>query len=260
MLPVVTIALAIGLGTGSFFGATDAGATSRLSTVATGQFAKTARPTRLTGSKASSTRAAVTDDLAYDLAEANGKVVAVGKAAYYGSAFGKHLVAPVVALVSTPDHKGYWLIGADASVHPFGDARNEGGAGGKLRRDPVVAAAATPDGRGYWLVTSRGQVLAFGDAESYGSITKPMRAHVVAIVATNDGRGYWIACSTGGVFSFGDARFYGSAKAGTPSLPVVAAGAAPRRRRPTAAATGSSTQTGPCSASATLCYCRGSRR
>src|ERR1039458_1643467 len=86
MIPVVAIAFGLGIGTGSFFGATDAGATSRLSTVATGQFAKTARPTTLTGSKPSSTKAAVTHDLAYDLAEANGKVVAVGKAAYYGSA------------------------------------------------------------------------------------------------------------------------------------------------------------------------------
>src|ERR1039457_2599311 len=148
MIPVVAIAFGLGIGTGSFFGATDAGATSRLSTVPTAQFAKTARPTTLTGSKPSSTKAAVTHDLAYDLAEANGKVVAVGKAAYYGSASEKHLVAPVVALVSTPDHKGYWLIGADASVFPFGDARNEGGAGGKVRRGPGAAAAAVAGGRG----------------------------------------------------------------------------------------------------------------
>ena len=168
----------------------------------------------------------------------------------------KHLVAPVVALVPTPDHKGYWLIGADGSVYPFGDARNEGGAGGKLRRDPVVAAAAAPDGRGYWLVTSRGQVMAFGDAESYGSITKPIRAHVVAIVATDDGKGYWIACSTGGVFNFGDAKFYGSARAGTPGLPIVAAAATPDSGGYWLV----DSNGGSCSASATLCYCRLSRR
>jgi hypothetical protein len=75
----------------------------------------------------------VTHDLAYDLVEANGKVVAVGQAAYFGSAFDKHLIAPIIALVPTPDRKGYWLIGADGSVYPFGDARNEGGAGGKVR-------------------------------------------------------------------------------------------------------------------------------
>jgi hypothetical protein len=92
MISVVTIALAIGLGTSSFVCAGDAGATPRLGTASVGQFATSSA---LTGSKPSSTRAAVTNDLAYDLAEANGKVVAVGKAAYYGSAFGKHLVAPI---------------------------------------------------------------------------------------------------------------------------------------------------------------------
>ena len=83
-------------------------------------------------------------NLAYDLVEANGRVEALGGAAYYGSAFGTALVAPIVALVSTPDRKGYWLVGADGSVYPFGDARYEGGAGGNVRPDPVVAAAATP--------------------------------------------------------------------------------------------------------------------
>ncbi len=73
---------------------------------------------------------------------------ALGGAANYGSAFGSPLVAPIVALVSTPDRKGYWLVGADASVYPFGDARDIGGAGGKPRADPVVAAAATPTGTG----------------------------------------------------------------------------------------------------------------
>ena len=110
-----------------------------------------------------------TPELAYDLAEADGSVEPLGGAAYYGSAFGTALVAPIVATVSTPDRKGYWLFGADGSVYPFGDARNEGGAGGAVLADPVVAAAATPDGAGYWLVTSVGQVMAFGDAVSYGS-------------------------------------------------------------------------------------------
>jgi len=65
-----------------------------------------------------SPQATATPELAYDLAQANGMVEPVGGAAYYGSVFGTYLVAPVVALVSTPDHKGYWLIGADASVYP----------------------------------------------------------------------------------------------------------------------------------------------
>jgi len=63
--------------------------------------------------------------LAYDLVEANGKVSALGGAAYYGSAFGRDLVAPIISLVSTPDRKGYWLIGADGGVYPFGNAKDE---------------------------------------------------------------------------------------------------------------------------------------
>jgi hypothetical protein len=165
--------------------------------------------------------------LAYDLAEANGRVVAVGKAAYYGSAFGKHLVASIIDLVSTPDRKGYWLIGADGSVYPFGDAEYEGGAGGRLRRDPVVAVATTPDGAGYWLVTVTGGVMAFGDARNYGSIRSSITGHVVAIVSSTDGKGYWIAFRTGRVFNFGDAKNYGSARPGNVRQLIFAMAAMP---------------------------------
>ena len=63
---------------------------------------------------------------AYDLVQSNGAVTALGGALYYGSVHGQKLVAPIIALVPTPDRKGYWLIGADASVFGFGDAKNEG--------------------------------------------------------------------------------------------------------------------------------------
>jgi hypothetical protein len=79
MISVVAIAFAIGLGTSSFVGAGDAGATQRLGTAAVGQFAAS---TARTASKPSSTKAVVPHDLSYDLAEADGKIVAVGKAAY----------------------------------------------------------------------------------------------------------------------------------------------------------------------------------
>ena len=149
--------------------------------------------------------ATATPQLSYVLAQANGRVEPLGGAAYYGSVFGMDLVAPIVALLSTPDHKGYWLVGADGSMYRFGDAHNEGDAAGEVRPDPVVAAAVTNDGAGYWLVTASGHVMAFGDAKDYGSIETPLRAHVVGIVATRDGKGYWIVYSTGGVFNFGDA-------------------------------------------------------
>ena len=166
-------------------------------------------------------------EISYDLAEADGKVLAVGRAAYYGSVFGRQLVAPVVDMVATPDLKGYWLIGADGSVYPFGDARDEGGAGGKVRPGPVVGAATTPDGAGYWLVTSSGPGDGLRRRQELRLVSRVLRAHVVAIAATNDGKGYWIAYSTGGVFAFGDARFYGSAKAGTAGLPIAAMAATP---------------------------------
>ena len=109
--------------------------------------------------------------LAYDLAQTNGQVESLGGAAYYGSAYGVHLVQPIVCLLATSDRKGYWLIGADASVFPYGDAQYEGDAGGTVRSSPIVAAAATPDDRGYWMVTSLGHVLAFGDAKNYGQVS-----------------------------------------------------------------------------------------
>ena len=125
MIPVVAIAFGLGLSTGSFFSARDAGATPRLGTVTPRQFPESAPSAALTASKSTaSPQATVTPELAYDLAEANGKVEPLGGAAYYGSAFGTYLVAPIIALVSTPGRNGYWLIGADGSVYPFGDALN----------------------------------------------------------------------------------------------------------------------------------------
>ena len=56
--------------------------------------------------------------LGYDLAEADGTVSTLGGATYYGSRSSTKLVAPIVALLPTPDHRGYWLIGADGSVFP----------------------------------------------------------------------------------------------------------------------------------------------
>ncbi len=182
----------------------------------------TTTTTEPAGGRRSPKKPTAAAELTYDLAEANGVVKSLGGATYYGSAYGTHLVAPIVALVPTADRGGYWLIGADASVYPFGDAEQKGGAGGRVRLDPVVAAAATPDSGGYWFVTASGQVLAFGDARSYGSITSPLKDHVVAIAPTADGKGYWIASSTGAVYSFGDAKFHGSMATSHIDEPIVA--------------------------------------
>ena len=156
--------------------------------------------------------------LAYDLAEADGSVSALGGAAYYGSARGTKLVAPIVALVPTPDRKGYWLDRRRRQRVPVrrrrvrGRRRRQGAGGpGRRRRRDAGRRAATgssPPGGG---------VLPFGDARSYGSIADPLNDRVVAIVATPDGRGYWIASSGGQVFNFGDASFYGSAEVASPA-------------------------------------------
>ncbi len=83
-----------------------------------------------------SPQATATPELAYDLAQANGMVEPVGGAAYYGSVFGTYLVAPVVALVSTPDHKGYWLIGADGERVPLRRRPQQGWRRGRFAAGP----------------------------------------------------------------------------------------------------------------------------
>jgi len=180
--------------------------------------------------------------------------VAVGKAAYYGSAFGKHLVAPIIDLVPTPDRKGYWLIGATAAC-----TRSGCGERGRCRRQ----AAAGP-GRGRrndsgrrggtgWSPLPRHHGLRRRQELRLDQVTD--HGHVVAIVATTDGKGYWIAFRTGRVFNFGDARNYGSARPGNVRQLIVAMAA-----MPTGAGTGSPKQTGTCSALATRCTWRRSIR
>jgi len=223
---VLVLAFGIVLGTTSLLSSSEAAASSRRSPHAVGRIAlagsEQAAPvepggaTALTGRfddagtspepVSSSEASPATVELGYVLGETDGVVEPIAGGAYYGSVFGRHLIAPIVALVPTPDHKGYWQVGADGSVFAFGDARYEGGAGGAVRQDPVVAAAATPDGGGYWLVTSTGQVLAFGDANNYGSVSPPFTGLVIAIEPTSDAKGYWITTSTGSVFNFGDAE------------------------------------------------------
>lgn len=152
----------------------------------------------------------------------DGGVLTFGAAGFFGSPTSLRLAAPVVAMATTPDGRGYWLAGADGGVLTYGDARYFGGAGERRLDAPVVAMAATPDGRGYWLVEGDGSVLTFGDAGYYGapaSVPDP----VVGFAATPDGRGYWMVTSHGAVYSFGDARYYGSlGSTDLHDIPVVA--------------------------------------
>jgi hypothetical protein len=145
------------------------------------------------------------------VAEANGAVVPLGDAAYYGSMAGVPLSRPVVGISATPDGQGYWLVASDGGIFSFGDARFYGSTGAIRLNKPVVGMASTPDGHGYWLVASDGGIFSFGDAGFYGStgatrLNKP----IVGMAATPDGHGYWLVASDGGIFTFGDAVFYGS--------------------------------------------------
>ncbi|MFZ2057140.1 MAG: hypothetical protein WAV54_07010, partial [Acidimicrobiales bacterium] len=96
------VSIAFGLGTSSLLGASGAGATSWPGTAPAGRFGRTAPNATITAPKPSArAKGAVPSarSLAYDLVEANGKVSALGGAAYYGSAFGRDLVAPIISLV-----------------------------------------------------------------------------------------------------------------------------------------------------------------
>ena len=86
----------------------------------------------------------------------------------YGSTGAISLNKPIVAMVATPDGRGYWLVASDGGVFPYGDAAFYGSTGGMSLKNPIVTMAPTPDGRGYWLVASDGGVFSFGDASFYG--------------------------------------------------------------------------------------------
>ncbi|HET6794889.1 MAG TPA: PQQ-binding-like beta-propeller repeat protein [Acidimicrobiales bacterium] len=195
----------------------------------------------------------------YRLVASDGGIFDFGDAAFYGSAGGSPLPAPIVGMQPTPDDHGYWMVGRGGNIYHFGDAGffgdhagsgitavgmaatpdgagywivdNRGGVytfgsagyyGGRVGVPDVVGMARTPDGHGYWLVTNAGEVLPFGDAGRYGDVSGlHLAAPVVGINATPDGRGYWLLGADGGIFTFGDARFLGSTGAMRLNKPVV---------------------------------------
>jgi fibronectin type 3 domain-containing protein len=149
----------------------------------------------------------------YRLATTAGQVFTLGpvpahKATSYSSA---PPASPVVAIVSTPDGRGYWLALRDGDVVAAGDAHIYGPTAARHSSSPVTGLAVSPDGRGYWLATAAGQVLGFGDARTYAaSGGGPANGPVAGIAATADGHGYWLVSAGGGVLAFGDARIYPS--------------------------------------------------
>ncbi len=69
-----------------------------------------------------------------------------GDAANYGSMAGKHLAAPIVGIVASPDGRSYWLVARDGGVFAFGSARyyNSLPGLGKAPGASVVGMAAMP--------------------------------------------------------------------------------------------------------------------
>jgi ribosomal protein L24E len=169
----------------------------------------------------------------YWLVAADGGVFNFGSAGFYGSTYtygitglsGKRpLNAPIVAMVPTPNGKGYWLVAKDGGVFDFGDAKFYGstytygitGLSGKRPLNaPIVGAAATPSGGGYYLVASDGGVFDFGNAKFGGSAyskgytglagTHPLPSPVAGLAPDPTANGYWMVTQTGKVLNFGAA-------------------------------------------------------
>ena len=149
---------------------------------------------------------------------ADGGVLPVGAAPFFGSMEGRSLNAPVVAMATATE--GYWLVAADGGVFAFGQAGFYGSVPGMLKpgqslNQPIVGIAAPADGRGYWLVGADGGVFAFGDAQFYGSMGGMSLNKPIVGIAASQGygiyapTGYWLVASDGGIFSF-NAAFEGS--------------------------------------------------
>jgi len=156
---------------------------------------------------------------AYVLAGPDGGAFALGNpGGFHGSLPGMGItVDDIVAIVSTPDNRGYWMVGFDGGTFAFGDAHYWGSLPGMgITVEDVVGMVATPDGGGYWLVDSQGGVYAFGDAPYLGSLPGLGVSvdDVVGIAATPDGGGYWLAEGSGPVEHFGDAPPLPSAPTG----------------------------------------------
>jgi len=136
-----------------------------------------------------------------------------GNANFKGSATGMRLGGPVVAMVATPDGKGYWLASANGGVFSFGDANFKGLRRRHAGRRPEHRRARRSHGgdarwKGYWLRFGQRRGVQLRDANFEGSAAgMRLGGPVVAMVATPDGKGYWLASANGGVFSFGDANF-----------------------------------------------------
>ena len=156
-------------------------------------------------------------DQGYWLDASDGGIFAFGDAPFEGSipglgilpygypGGGRKLAAPIVGMVPSSTHQGYFMVGADGGVFAFGDAKFNGSCP-SIGGCSGAAVAVMPDstGNGYWLVTTTGHVYGFGDAPYLGA-PGPQSSPVTSAVSTHDGNGYWILTANGTVYNYGDA-------------------------------------------------------
>jgi protocatechuate 3,4-dioxygenase beta subunit len=157
----------------------------------------------------------------YWLADAAGRVRALGDAVAAGDLTGTALNRPVVGITAAPTGSGYWLVASDGGVFAFGDATFHGSTGAIALNRPIVGLSALPSGVGYRFVASDGGVFAY-DAAFHGSTGAiALNRPIVGMATTPSGAGYWLVASDGGVFAFGDAVFRGSTGAIALNRPIV---------------------------------------
>ena len=139
-------------------------------------------------------------------------------------------------------------MASDGGVFSFGDAQFWGSTGGIALNKPIVGMAATPDGDGYWLVASDGGIFAFGDAQFFGSTGGIALNKPIVGMAADGGRQRLLARGV-------RRRHLRLRRRAVPGArPAASTSTSPSwawRRRPTAAATGSSRPTAASSPTAT---------
>jgi hypothetical protein len=235
VLVLATLSIAIGVGTASIVGLSQAhGAPAGADTPAVTTSSTTASTTTTTSAPTTTTTTTpppppkpTFNNSSYAIVDAKGGVMTFGGAGYEGDTLGTTLNKPIVGGAPDPNG-GYWLVATDGGIFTFGGAQFYGSTGGITLNKPIVGMAATPDGDGYWLVASDGGIFAFGDANFFGStgslhLNKP----IVGMASSASGNGYWLVASDGGIFAFGDANFFGSTGAITLNKPIVGMAALP---------------------------------
>lgn len=139
------------------------------------------------------------DVLHYWVAESDGTVIAKGLP-FYGDPQTVNVTvkAPIVEIVATPDHKGYWLLGQDGGVFAFGDAGYFGSMANSHLYG-IVAMVPTPDGHGYFLLSEEGAVASFGDAPYLPNKYQGINYHAVSIMNLVETEGYAVVYNNGAI-------------------------------------------------------------